>query len=123
MTTERRHPSERFTMMQFIAGAAKAARCEGGFSHAHVAAAHGVRESTIVRFESGKMRRVDLDELLAAYAGVTGVAVIVFWERAVAAYRDALAADESSTTTTRRSTTNGGSNTRRSERKRAGQRT
>jgi transcriptional regulator with XRE-family HTH domain len=109
-------------MMQFIAGAAKAARREGGFSHAHIAAARGVRESTIVRFESGQMRRVDLDELLSAYAAVTGVAVIVFWERAVAAWRDALTADESSTNTTRRSTTNGASNTRRNERKRARQR-
>jgi transcriptional regulator with XRE-family HTH domain len=109
-------------MMPFIADAAKAARKEGGFSHAHIAAARGVRESTIVRFESGQMHRVDLDELLDAYSTVTGLSVIAFWERALAAWRATLSADESSTTTTRRSTTNGASNTRRNERKRARQR-
>jgi transcriptional regulator with XRE-family HTH domain len=90
-------------MMQFIAAAAKAARKEGGFSHAHIAAARGVRESTIVRFESGRMRKLDLDALLASYAAVTGLAVITFWEHALTAWRDALTDESPTRSTTRRS--------------------
>jgi hypothetical protein len=95
-------------MMQYIAGAAKTIRCEHQLSHAHVACARAVRESTVVRFESGKMRCVDLDGMIAAYAEVTGVATIEFWDRALAAWH----ADETPTTTTTRSTTNGDGNTR-----------
>jgi transcriptional regulator with XRE-family HTH domain len=82
-------------MMQYVAAAAKAARLDAGLSHAHVAAARGVRESTVVRFESGRMQQVNLDEMLDAYASVTGVPAIVLWDRALSTWRKT---DESSNT-------------------------
>ena len=73
-------------MRQYIASTARAVRKEKGYSHAHIAAARGVRESTVVRFEGGKQSRVDIDQMLDAYAAVTGVAPITFWDRALAAW-------------------------------------
>lgn len=106
-------------MMPHIASAAKAARIEAKLSHAHIAAVRGVRESTIVRFESGRMRRVDVDEMLVAYAQVTGLAVIEFWERALAGWRDVLS-DES--TTNRRKNGDGNNARTRNKRRSAAQR-
>ena len=70
-------------MMVWIRAAAKAIREEHDRNPTDIAYRRRVRDSTVVRFESGQTRNVDVDRMIAAYAEETGVPAIEFWRRAL----------------------------------------
>ena len=84
---------DRDRMLIWIAKAARSIREEHGRRPANIAAERGVDQSTINRFESGRIKRPDLDAMIAAYARDTEIPVIEFWARALELWRAELSGE------------------------------
>jgi len=75
-------------MMYWIGQAAKEFRLGQDQLTADIAVIRRCDTSTVTRFEAGRMRAVDVDEMIEAYSRSVGVPAVVIWERACELWRE-----------------------------------